>query len=222
MPLTKQQKSAMIDEASKKLSSSKTTIFTEFSGVTVENFKKLRGELKKVGADVKVMKKRLVNIALKDVGISFDANQTKNQLGTVYAEGDLSSVASIIHKFAKGVEKAKEGIFNVLGAYDANEKELVTMEDFNAIATLPPREILLAQIAMMLTMPIKKMMMVLNEMGKKGPVEAPKTEEAPKEESKAEEVKPTEAGKEEKPESVEGAEKPADSPADKEGDGKSA
>ena len=33
---------------------------------------------------------------------------------------------------------------------------------------LPSREILLAQIAMMLTMPIKQTMMVLNEQGKTG------------------------------------------------------
>jgi ribosomal protein L10 len=42
----------------------------------------------------------------------------------------------------------------------------VDANEFKAIATLPSREVLLAQIAMMLTMPLKQMMMVLNERAK--------------------------------------------------------
>ena len=133
----------------------------------MEDFKKLRRELKKAGAELKVLKKRLLNIALKNSGVNFDPMAAKTQLGTIFAKGDLTSVAGLIHKFAKDLTRAKKGEFAVIAAYDLAEKRLVDANEFKAIATLPPREVLLAQVAMMLTMPLKQLMMVLNEKSKK-------------------------------------------------------
>ena len=167
MALTKKQKVEQIDSGSKKLTESQTMVFAEFKGVSVEHFKKLRLELKKVGADMKIIKKRLLNIVLKNAGIAFDPTFMKNQLGTIFAKGDLTSVASIIHKFSKSLVKEKKGEFNVLGAYDFTAKQLVESAEFKIIATLPSREVLLAQLAMMFTMPMKKLMTALNERAKK-------------------------------------------------------
>ncbi len=167
MALTKQQKSSLIDEAAKRLNESKSAVFTEFNKVTVEDFKKLRGELRKAGADMKVLKKTLLDVALKKIGAAFDPLSAKTQLATIFAKGDLTSVASIVHKFSKELTKAKKGEVSVMAAYDFAEKRLVDANEFKAIATLPSREVLLAQVAMMLTMPLKQTMMVLNERAKK-------------------------------------------------------
>lgn len=165
--LTKNQKSVLIDEASKKLSASKTAIFAEFNRIAVEDLKKLRRELKKAGADLKILKKRLLNLALKNAGVNFDSMTIKTQLGTIFTKGDLTSVAGLIYKFSKDLTRAKKGEFAVMAAYDLAEKRLVDANEFRAIATLPPREVLLAQIAMMLTMPLKQLMKVLEERSKK-------------------------------------------------------
>jgi len=167
MALTKKQKGVMIDEASKKLSESKAAVFAGFKGVTVEEFKKLRMELRKIGADAKVLKKRLLNIALKKAGVEFDSMSMKDQLSAVFSKGELSGVAGIVHKFAKDVAKGKKGSYEVLGAYDSVEKRFVDSQEFKVIATLPSREVLLAQIAIMLTMPLKQLMLVINERSKK-------------------------------------------------------
>ena len=167
MPLTKKQKTSLVDEGAKKLKESLTAVFAGFNGVTVEDFKRLKRELKKAGADFKVVKKRLLNISLKNSGIQFDAMSAKSQLGAVFAKGDLSSVAAVINKFAKELKKSKKGEFEVMGAYDMKENRLVDAKEFNIVATLPSREVLLAQIAMMLTMPMKQIMMILSEKAKK-------------------------------------------------------
>ncbi len=166
MALTKKQKGELIDQGGKSASQSKAMVFAEFKGVSVEQFKHLRRELKKVGADMQVLKKRLLNIVLKNAGVNFDATTMKNQMGTIFSQGELSGIASTIHKFSKGLIKEKKGEFTVLSAYDTNEKRLVDANEFKAIATLPSREVLLAQIAMMLTMPLKQLMMVINEKSK--------------------------------------------------------
>ena len=176
MPLTKQQKSAILEDGIKKIKESKTLVFAEYNKVLVEDFKKLRRELKKVGADLKVLKKRLLNIALKNAGVNFSAGgglasgwdllAAKTQLGTIFAKGDLTSVAGPIHKFSKDLTRTKKGEFSVMAAYDLTEKRLVDFNEFKIIATLPSREVLLAQIVMMLTMPLKQMMITLNERSK--------------------------------------------------------
>jgi len=165
--LTKQQKSALLDEGVKKIKESGALVFAEYNKVLVEDFKKLRRELKKAGADLKVLKKRLLNIALKNSGVNFDPMTAKTQLSTIFAKGDLMSVAGLVHKFSKDLTKAKKGEFSVMAAYDLAEKRLVDANEFKVIATLPPREVLLAQITMMLTMPIKQLMKVLEERSKK-------------------------------------------------------
>ncbi|MHB9019713.1 MAG: uL10 family ribosomal protein, partial [Minisyncoccota bacterium] len=117
-------------------------------------------------ADLKVVKKRLLNISLKNSSINFDAMTAKSQIAAVFAKGDLTSVAAIINKFAKAIKKSKKGEFEVMGAYDMKEGRLIDAKEFNLVATLPSREVLLSQIAMMLTMPIKKIMIGLNERAK--------------------------------------------------------
>jgi len=166
MSLTKKQKISLVDESVKKLKENETAVFAGFNGVLVEDFKKLKRDLKKVGADLKVVKKRLLNISLKNSGINFDAMTAKSQMTAIFAKGDLTSVAAIINKFAKAIKKSKNGEFEVLGAYDTKENRLVDAKEFNIVATLPSREVLLSQIAMMLTMPIKKIMIGLNERAK--------------------------------------------------------
>src|SRR3989344_7551829 len=120
--LTKQQKSAFIDEGAKRVQDSRTLVFAEYNKVLMEDFKKLRRELKKAGAELKVLKKRLLNIALKNSGVNFDPMAAKTQLGTIFAKGDLTSVAGLIHKFAKDLTRAKKGEFAVIAAYDLAEK----------------------------------------------------------------------------------------------------
>jgi len=166
MSLTKKQKISLVDESVKKLKENETAVFVGFNGVLVEDFKKLKRELKKAGADLKVVKKRLLNISLKNSGINFDTMAAKSQIAAVFAKGDLTSVAATINKFAKAIKKSKKGEFEVLGAYDMKESRMVDAKEFNLVATLPSREVLLSQIAMMLTMPIKKIMIGLNERAK--------------------------------------------------------
>jgi ribosomal protein L10 len=91
----------------------------------------------------------------------------KSQMAAIFAKGDLTSVAAVINKFAKDIKKSKKGEFEVLGSYDMKGKRLVDAKEFNLVATLPSREVLLSQIAMMLTLPIKKVMIGLTELSKK-------------------------------------------------------
>ena len=166
MALTKQRKSELLKEMEQKFKTSAAAVFAEFDKVTVGELTRLRRELKKTGAELKVVKKSLLDLLVKKNNISFDPFALKSQLGAIFSKGDVHSVAALIQKFSKEVAKGKVGNFSVAGAYDAQDKRFVDSNEFKVLAALPSREILLAQIAMMLTMPIKQLMNVINERAK--------------------------------------------------------
>lgn len=167
MSLNKAQKQEQIELGLEKVKGSENLVFVDFNKVSVENIKKLRRELKKLGADFKVIKKRLLKLAFQKFGLDFDPLQFKAQLGTIFLPKDLSLFAAGIYKFSKELEKSKKGEFKVLGGLDVLTKKFIDVNEFNAIAKLPSREVLLAQVVMMLTMPIKQIMQIINERSKK-------------------------------------------------------
>ena len=94
--------------------------------------------------------------------MEIDPTQFEAQVGTIFIPGALyDGAASKIYGFIKGLVKEKKEL-KVLAAYDLAGQRLVTAAEFIAIAKLPSREALLTQIAFVLTMPMKKVLIALN------------------------------------------------------------
>ncbi|MDP2696122.1 MAG: 50S ribosomal protein L10 [bacterium] len=194
--LTREQKKEYIDLGSKMAQKSKAIIFADFSGVGVGDLHQLKSELKKLGASFKVIKKRLLKLALQDAGIDVDPTQFDAQVGTVFVDGELVSVAGPVYAFSKKLAKEKKG-FKVLGAYDAVEKSVLDADQFVIIANLPSREVLLAQVIGMVTGSLRGFMYIIDQLSKKtSEAEAPApglTEEA-KDPVVAEKATPDDSG----------------------------
>ncbi len=169
---TKTQKATELEQGKKLFSASKNVVFADFTGVGIELVKRLKKELKKSGATFKVLKKRLLRIAMKESGFDFDPTQFEAQVGTVFVPGELyDGTAAAVYKFAKELVKEKRE-FKVLGAYDLVGKKSLTVEEFLVIAKLPSREVLLGQLAGMLTAPLRQFMFVISELSKRIPAAA--------------------------------------------------
>lgn len=159
--LTKQQKLKQIEESKEILKDNQSLVFVDFSGVTMEELKKLRRALKEVGAKMKVFKKKLLRIAFKESGMDFNPEQFESQAATVFSDKDISEIAGSVYKFSKSLKK--DSSFGILGAYNLLDKLFIDAETVKKIGQLPPKEILLGQLVGMLSMPIKMFMNVLNE-----------------------------------------------------------
>ncbi|MEK7590376.1 MAG: 50S ribosomal protein L10 [Patescibacteria group bacterium] len=164
--LTKAEKKEQIELGADLTKKSKALVFADFTGISIEEIKKLKSELRKAGAQFKVIKKRLLKLALKNAGVDFDPTQFEAQVGTVFATGELSSVAAQVYKFSKDLEKAKKN-FVILGAYDGVEKAALDKNQFLVIAKLPSREILLAQLVGVMSGPIRAFMYIADQLSKK-------------------------------------------------------
>ena len=164
--LNKVQKRQQIDLGLAKIKKSRCLVFLDFSGVTVEELKKLKTELRKAGATFQVIKKRLLKLAMKEAGFDFDPLQFDLQVGTIFVPEDLTSVAAAIYKSWKEISKTKKN-FKILGVYNLAEKSFLAPEEFVTIAKLPGREALLGMLVSVLAGPIRAFMYVLQERSKK-------------------------------------------------------
>ncbi len=159
--LTKAQKQTAITEGVGDLKTSQSIVFADFTGVPNSDLRALRITLKEKGAKFQVIKKRLLKIILKEVGVDYDPTEFDAQAGSIISQNPIFDMASSIQKFSKDLSKSKK-IFKILGAIDLQTKKAITKEEFERIAKLPAREILLAQIAIVLQMPMKKLAIALN------------------------------------------------------------
>ncbi len=162
--LNKKQKAERIGKGRDLLKANKTLIFVDFTGTGVEGLKKLRRSLREVGAKMEVIKKKLLRIAFSESGYDFNPDQFDMQVATIFSDKDISEIAGIVYGFSKEAEKNG---FKILGAYDLSASAFSDAEMVKAIGKLPSREILLAQLVGMLTVPLKKLLVVLDKTSKK-------------------------------------------------------
>ncbi len=158
--LTKQQKTNIIGDVKNLLKGSKILFFTDFTGISVEEVKALRRLVKNLGAQYKVIKKKLMRVAFENSQVDFDPERFESQLGTIFSPKDITEVAGPIYKFSKEVEKKG---FKILGAYDLEKSEFLEGDYVKKIGQLPSREIILGQLAGVLTAPIKMFLYVLDQ-----------------------------------------------------------
>jgi len=158
--LTKNQKTNIISDVKDMLKGSKILLFTDFTGTGVEEIKELRKLVRDLGAKYKVIKKKLMRVAFENSQIGFDPERFESQLGTIFSPKDISEIAGPVYKFSKEVEKKG---FKILGAYDLEKGEFLDGDFVKKIGQLPSREIILGQLAGVLSAPLKMFMYVLDQ-----------------------------------------------------------
>jgi len=132
----------------------KVAIFSDFHGVSVAKATQLRRTLKKEDAEYKVAKKTLLARALSTAGIMFDIKRLKGEIGVAFGYGDQVAPAKILSKFAKEVET-----FKILGGL--LDGKLLSDKQIMALARLPSREVLLAQVVGAFAAPLRGLASVL-------------------------------------------------------------
>ncbi len=151
---TKQQKEVLVKDLADKLKNSKAVVFSDYKGLEVKDMTVLRRELRAEGVDLKVLKKTLINLALKDAGIEMDAKRLEGQVAVAVSSKDEVAAAKIIAKAAKANENLKI-VGGILGT-----KEL-SKEEVDALAKLPSKEELLAKLVGTLNAPVSGFVNVL-------------------------------------------------------------
>ena len=147
-------------EYSKILKGQSMLLFLNFHGLSVAKSMKLRRELRSLGIGYNVLKKTLLKRVLDSLGYS-DVPKLQGEVGVVYTEGDVTEAPRVIAKFIK---QEKEGLAILGGIY---ESKFVRYDVIKRLAMIPSREILLTQLAFILTQPVASLARTLQEVQKK-------------------------------------------------------
>src|SRR3990167_7548995 len=102
MPLTREQKSNILNDLTDKFSRAKAAFLVDFNKLPVSKAIELRRALKTMNAEYKVAKKTLISRVLK-FGKFEDANidSFKTQVGVIFSYDDPVPAASSVWKFSK-------------------------------------------------------------------------------------------------------------------------
>jgi len=182
------EKAEIVSDLSEKLKGSPFLLVTDYQRMKVDQFGELRNRLAPAGAEVRVVKNSFLKRAMADSGMPDVADKLTGQTAIVMGENDVAPVAKILKAFAKEFKIAALKI----GVVD---KAVMSTSDVEALAELPSREVLLAQLLGLFQMPATQLVRILNEpasafarllkaKGEKGGESAPAAE-AQKEEAPA-------------------------------------
>jgi large subunit ribosomal protein L10 len=150
MALTKQEKSDLIAEVSDLLATSKMTVVAKYQGTTVKAMQALRRQARENGTKVKVVKNRLVVQAVKATDNLKDTDVSSLQGMLVYAFNSEDEVApaQALAEFAK-----KNPTIEFVGALSA-EGKFLSADEVKALAALPGKNQLIAQVVATLLSPV--------------------------------------------------------------------
>lgn len=154
MAISRDKKQSVVGELSELLGTAKMTAFATYEGLTVADLQTLRRAAREQGVTVKVVKNRLVRVALqqsetlKDV----DASSLKGQLLYAVSAEDEVAPAQVLANFAKTHDALK-----LTGGISA-EGKLLDEAEVKALATLPSKNELIAQVLATLSSPLDGVM----------------------------------------------------------------
>ncbi len=106
--MNKEQKSAQISEIKDNFSKMSSAVLTDFRGVNVENMTTIRDEFRKIGVEYKVIKNKLLGIAMKEESF-YDGllPYLKEPTAVAWSFDDPSAAAKVIVDFTKKNDKLK-------------------------------------------------------------------------------------------------------------------
>lgn len=158
MALTKQKKAEVVEEVTKLLSESKLTVVAKYQGTSVQAMQQLRRQAKESKTQVRVVKNRLFKQALgsSDVFKDIDTSQLSGQLMYAFNSADEAAPAQVLAQFAK-----TEPQISFLGAINA-DGQFMSAEDVVALANLPGKDQLRAQLAGTIAAPLSGLFNVVS------------------------------------------------------------
>lgn len=150
MAITKDKKKTLVADLTELLESSKMTVYAQYQGLTVAELQELRKAARENGVKIKVVKNRLVRVAMGEIAVYKDTDTTGLTGQLLYAISDSDEVApaKVLANFAKEHEALQiAGGFSDLGSN-------VSTDEVKALASLPSKNELIAQVVAQLLSPV--------------------------------------------------------------------
>jgi large subunit ribosomal protein L10 len=150
MALSKEKKAQVLGQVSELLGSSKLTVFARYSGTSVQSLQELRTQARENGTNIRVVKNRLFKKALQESDKFPDVNlgTLSGQLIYAFNAEDEVAPAQSLAAFAKTQPQIE-----FVGGLSA-DGSILSPEDIKALAALPSKDQLRAQLVGTISAPL--------------------------------------------------------------------
>ncbi|WP_282926599.1 50S ribosomal protein L10 [Helcococcus kunzii] len=147
-------KQQVVSEIKDAIQNSKSVSIVEYRGLTVSEISDLRNKYRAEGVSYKVYKNTMVKIALEELGYDGFEEYLSGPNGFVFSNEDMVAGPRVTANFAKENEKLviKAGLL---------DGKVLNPDEVKALAKLPSREVLVAQVLGTLNAPIAGLANVL-------------------------------------------------------------
>ena len=202
MAISKDKKTTLVADLTELLKDSKMVVYAKYEGLTVAELQELRKMAREANIKIKVVKNRLVKVAMKEIAAykDTDASDLTGQLLYALGTDEDFDAAKVLTKFAKTHAKME-----LVGGFNG-EGTALSKEEVTTLGSLPTKNELIAQVVDTLLSGINGVVSALENKPEtieakpaEEKAEEPKAEAKPAEEAKAEEPAKEEAEAEEKP-----------------------
>lgn len=139
MPITRQEKEAVVEFLRDKFNESKVVILADYLGMNVGSMNELRKKMRESGSKFKVVKNTLTKRVVRELNLDGLEKYLEGPTALATNSNDPVAPAKVLKDFAKQYKelKVKAGVL---------EGKVVDVSAIQALADLPPREVLLAQV----------------------------------------------------------------------------
>jgi large subunit ribosomal protein L10 len=164
LSLNRSEKEAVIQDVTGLAAKAQTLVLAEYRGITVSDMTKLRANARSNGVSLSVLKNTLARRAVSGSGFEVVSDLMTGPL--IYGfSNDAVAAARVVADFAKTNEK----LVIRGGAYGG---KALDVNGVKQLASIPSKEVLLAQLLGLLQSPISRMARVLAAIAEKNGVSA--------------------------------------------------
>ncbi|MDN7146452.1 50S ribosomal protein L10 [Liquorilactobacillus mali] len=142
------KKAAIVADVVEKFNDAVSCVVVDYRGLTVEQVTELRKELREAGVEMRVIKNTYLKRAADEAGYEGLDDVFAGPTAVAFSKEDVVAPARILAKFAKDVDalKIKGGMI---------EGKVASLDEINALSTLPSREGLLSMLLSVLQAPVR-------------------------------------------------------------------
>jgi large subunit ribosomal protein L10 len=153
LSLNRSEKQAVIDEVTALAAKAQTLVVAEYRGITVADMTKLRVDARSKGVTLSVLKNTLARRAVTGSSFEVGADMMTGPLIYGFSE-DAVAAAKVVAEFAKTNDK----LVIRAGAYGG---KALDVNGVKQLASIPSKEVLLAQLLGLMQSPISRTARVL-------------------------------------------------------------
>lgn len=149
------EKELLKQEITTKIKKHPSFLVMQYAGLTANAANDFRREMRKLGGDVEVVRKRVLLKAAEDAGIAFDFTTLDGHIGLVFFGNDPIESTKFVFKFSQDREK----VIQVLGG--RYEGQLYPGSDVEKLSQLPSKDEMRAQFLGLLEAPMSQTLAVM-------------------------------------------------------------